>query len=251
MARPPRPLAAATRLAHVGRRAPPSVNAPVAPPLYQTAVYRFDSLDQLGAVLDGSAPGYFYYRYGTPNHSLLEQAVADLEGADAAVAAASGLAALSATLVAVLTAGDQILVDRYIYGGTYTLLTQELPRLGITVTFLDLEAPEAVARAVGPRTRLLLTETLTNPTLRVVDLPRLAAEAHAHGLLLCVDNTFTTPCLVQPRAHGADLVWHSSSKYFGGQSQALGGIVAGPDALLTCIRDTVIHLGVACGPFDA
>jgi cystathionine beta-lyase/cystathionine gamma-synthase len=251
MARAPRQLSVATRLAHVGRRVAPAVNAPLAPPLYQTAVYRFDSLEQLEAVLDGSAPGYFYYRYGTPNHSLLEQAVADLEGAEAAVTASSGLAALSATLVALLTAGDHVLVDRHIYGGTHTLLTRELPRLGIEVTFVDVEPPDAIERAVGPRTRLLLLETLTNPTLRVVDLPRLAAAAHARGLLVCVDNTFTTPCLIRPLAHGADLVWQSSSKYFGGQSQALGGVVAGPQALLARIRDTVIHLGVACGPFDA
>jgi cystathionine beta-lyase/cystathionine gamma-synthase len=251
MADAPRPLALATRLAHVGRAVVPAVNAPVAPPLYQTTAYRFDSLEQLDAVLNGEAPGFFYYRYGTPNHHLLERAVADLEGADAAVSASSGMAALAATLAALLTAGDDVLVDRYIYGGTYTLLTNELTRLGIGVRFLDLDAPDAVERAATDRTRLLLLETLTNPTLRVVDLPRLAAAAHARGLLVCVDNTFTTPCLIQPLAHGADLVWHASSKYFGGQSQAPGGVVAGPEALIARIRDAVIHLGVACGAFDA
>ncbi|HEY7063719.1 MAG TPA: PLP-dependent transferase [Chloroflexota bacterium] len=251
MPQPPRPLALATRLAHVGRAVPPVANAPVAPPLYQSTAGRFASLEQLEAVLAGDESGYFYYRYGTPNHTLLERTVADLEGAPAAVAAASGMAALSATLIALLQTGDHVLVDRHIYGGSYTLLTSELPRLGIEATFLDLDPPGALAAAVRPNTRLLLLETLTNPTLRVTDLPRLAAEAHARGLLVCVDNTFTTPCLIQPLAHGADLVWHSTSKYFGGQSQVLGGIVAGPAELVARIRDTVTHLGVAGGAFDA
>jgi cystathionine beta-lyase/cystathionine gamma-synthase len=251
MARPPRPRALATRLAHVGRAVPPVANAPVAPPLYQSTAGRFASLEQLEAVLAGNEPGYFYYRYGTPNHTLLERTVADLEGAAAAVAAASGMAALSATLFALLTAGDHVLVDRHIYGGTYALVTTELPRLGIAATFVDLDAPDALAAAVQPRTRLLLLETLTNPTLRVTDLPRLAAAAHERGLLVCVDNTFTTPCLIQPLAHGADLVWHSTSKYIGGQSQVLGGVVAGPADLVARIRETVIHLGVAGGAFDA
>jgi cystathionine gamma-synthase len=250
MARPPRPPALATRLAHVGRAAPPVANAPVAPPLYQSTAGRFASLEQLEAILAGSEPGYFYYRYGTPNHTLLERTVADLEGAPAAVAAASGMAALSATLLALLQAGDHVLVDRHIYGGTYSLVTSELPRLGVDIAFIDPAAPDALAVA-RPRTRLLLLETLTNPTLRVTDLPRLAAAAHEGGLLVCVDNTFTTPCLIQPLAHGADLVWHSTSKYFGGQSQVLGGLVAGPEDLIARIRETVIHLGVAGGAFDA
>jgi cystathionine beta-lyase/cystathionine gamma-synthase len=251
MARPPRPRALATRLAHVGRGVPPVANAPVAPPLYQSTAGRFASLEQLEAILAGAEPGYFYYRYGTPNHTLLERIVADLEGAPAAVAAASGMAALSATLFALLQAGDHVLVDRHIYGGTYALVTSELPRLGITATFVDLEVPDALAAAVQPHTRLLLLETLTNPTLRVTDLPRLAAAAHQGGLLVCVDNTFTTPCLIQPLVHGADLVWHSTSKYFGGQSQVLGGVVAGPEDRVARIRETVIHLGVAGGAFDA
>src|SRR4051794_21942429 len=182
MARPERPRALATRLAHVGRAVPPVVNAPVAPPLYQSTAGRFASLEQLEAILAGDEAGYFYYRYGTPNHTLLERTVADLEGAAAAVAAASGMAALSATLLALLESGDHLLVDRHIYGGTYALVTTELPRLGIPCTFVDLEAPDALAAAVQPRTRLLLLETLTNPTLRVTDLPRLAAAAHERGL---------------------------------------------------------------------
>ena len=251
MARPQRPLALATRLAHVSRAAPPVANAPVAPPLYQSTAGRFASLEQLEAVLSGADPGYYYYRYGTPNHTLLERVVADLEGAPAAVAAGSGMAALTATLCALLQAGDQLLVDRHIYGGTYTLVTAELPRLGIATSLVDLDAPGALAAAVQPTTRLLLLETLTNPTLRVTDVPRLAAEAHERGLLVCVDNTFTTPCLIQPLAHGADLVWHSTSKYLGGQSQVLGGIVTGPADLIERIRETVGHLGVAGGAFDA
>lgn len=243
--------AMATRLAHLGRGIVEAANASLAPPLYQTVAYRFEGLDQLEAVLDGREPGFFYYRYGTQNHALLERGVAELEGAEAAVAASSGLAALTATLLALLAPGDQVLVDRYVYGGTYTLLTTEIARWGIEVAFVDLEGPDALAAVVRPRTRLLLLETLTNPTLRVVDIPALAAAAHARGVLVCVDSTFTTPYLVRPLALGADLVWHAMSKYFGGQSQALGGIVAGARSLLDRVRETVTHLGVACAPFDA
>ena len=160
---PPGPLAPATRLAHAARAAVSSVTQPVAPPLYQSVVYRFDSLDQLDAVHEGTTAGFFYYRYGTPNHRQLEQVVADLEGAEDAVAAASGMAAFSASLLALLSAGDHVLVDRQVYGGTYSVLTSELPRFGVEVEFVDLAAPEALARAARPATRLLLLETLTNP----------------------------------------------------------------------------------------
>jgi cystathionine beta-lyase/cystathionine gamma-synthase len=247
---PPRPLAPATRLAHAARAAVSSATQPVAPPLYQSVVYRFDSLDQLDAVLEDTTAGFFYYRYGTPNHHQLEQVVADLEGAEDAVAAASGMAAFSAALLALLSAGDHVLVDRQVYGGTYSVLTSELPRFGVEVEFVDLAAPEALARAARPTTRLLLLETLTNPTLRVTDLPRLCGEAHARDWLVCVDSTFTTPCLIQPLAYGADLVWHAASKYFGGQSQVLGGIVAGSRTLIERVRTSIIHLGVAGGAFD-
>ncbi len=247
---PDRPLAPATRLAHAGRAATPSATQPVAPPLYQSVVYRFDSLEQLDGVYAGTTPGYFYYRYGTPNHHQLEQLVADLEGAEAAVAAASGMAAFSATALGLLASGDHVIADRSLYGGTYTVLTAELPRFGVEVSFVDPDEPGALARAARPRTRLLLLETLTNPTLRVTDLPRLATEAHARGWLVCVDNTFTTPCLIRPLAHGADLVWHAASKYFGGQSQVLGGVVAGSRALIERVRSCVIHLGIAGGAFD-
>jgi cystathionine gamma-synthase len=247
---PPRPLAPATRLAHAAHAAAGSATPPVAPPLYQSVVYRFDSLDQVDGVLAGTTPGYFYYRYGTPNHRLLEQTVADLEGAADAVAAASGMAAFSATLLALLSAGDHVLVDRQVYGGTYTVLTAELPRFGVEIEFVDLAAPDALAHAARPTTRLLLLETLTNPTLHVTDLPRLCAEAHARGWLVCVDSTFTTPCLIQPLSHGADLVWHATSKYFGGQSQVLGGIVTGAGPLIERVRTSIIHFGVAGGAFD-
>src|SRR5262249_18072629 len=251
MASASRPLAPATRLAHVARIPTPSVNQPVAPPLYQSVVYRFDSLDQLEAVYRGDAPGYFYYRYGTPNHTMLERAVADLERAAEGVATSSGLSALAALLLGLLETGDHVLVDRHVYGGSYTLLTTELPRLGLGVTFVNVDTPAAITAAARPRTRLLLLETLTNPTLRVPNLPRLATFAHRRGWQVVVDSTFTTPCLAQPLQLGADLVWHSTSKYFGGQSQALGGIVAGPSALIERVRAAVVHYGTACGPFDA
>ncbi|MBX5492237.1 MAG: aminotransferase class I/II-fold pyridoxal phosphate-dependent enzyme [Chloroflexi bacterium] len=247
---PQQSLAPATRLAHIARRLPAADNRPVAPPLYQSVAYQFASLDQLEAIYAGERPGYFYYRYGGPNHAILETTVAELEGAEAAVATSSGLTALAATLLALLHPGDHLLVDRHSYGGTYTLLTAELARLGFAVEFVDLARPGALESAARPTTRALLLETLTNPLLQVTDLPRLAAAARARGWLVLCDSTFTTPCLIQPLAHGCDLVWHASSKYFGGQGQVLGGIVAGPRALIERVRETVTHLGVAASAFD-
>ncbi|WP_329347814.1 PLP-dependent transferase [Streptomyces sp. NBC_01261] len=240
-----------TRAARAGTHSPPGAALPLVPALHQSTVHAYPDLASLHRVLDDEERGQVYYRFGHYNGQVLEEAVACLEGAAAAVSAASGMAALTGTVLALVEAGGHIVADRNTYGGTHSLLAVDLPRLGITTTFVDAADLDDVERALTPRTGLLLVEALTNPMMRVPDLPALAALAAAAGAKLVVDSTFTTPALIRPLDHGADLVWHSIPKYLGGHSAAMGGIVAGDDGLVARIRQSVVHLGATLGPFDA
>jgi cystathionine gamma-synthase len=247
----PDPVAFSTRAAHAGRGAPPqSVSRPLVPPIYQSSVYAFDRLEDLEALYAG-APGHIYYRQGTPTHAALEAAVAALEGAEAAVAAASGMAIATAAVLALASAGDRIVADRHAYGGTYTLLADELPRLGIDVTLVDATDLPEVERALEPGARALLIEALSNPTLRVADVPALCALGRARGVPVLVDATFASPALLRPVEHGATLAWHSVAKYLGGHSAAMGGVAAGERGLVEAIRAKIIRLGACQGVMDA
>ncbi|MEU3642866.1 aminotransferase class I/II-fold pyridoxal phosphate-dependent enzyme [Lentzea sp. NPDC034063] len=226
-------------------------SGPLVPALHQTTVHSYPDLASLHRVLDGEDGGNAYYRFGHYNGHVLERAVADLEGAAEAVTTASGMAALTATVLALAEAGDHVVADRNAYGGTRSLLETDLPRLGIRTTFVDAADLDEVGRALTPQTRLLLVEALTNPTLRVPDLPALVALAGRTGTTVAVDATFATPALFRPLEHGADLVWHSIPKYLGGHSAAMGGIVAGSTDLISRIRQSVVHLGATQAPFDA
>ena len=243
----------ASRAAHAGR-APTTepLSRPLLPPIHQTTVYAFDSLDDLDAVY-GGAPGGVYYRYGSPTHAALEAAIASLEGAAAAVTAASGMAIVTAAALALAGAGDRVIGDTQAYGGTYTLLTTELPRLGIEATLVDATDLDSVRRALlqAGGARALFVEALSNPTLRVMDVPALCALGRAHGVPVIVDATFASPALIRPVEHGAALSWHSLAKYIGGHSAATGGCAAGERELVGAIREKIIHLGAVQGAMDA
>lgn len=240
-----------TRAVRAGLARDPGIGEPLVQPLYQSTVFTFRSVGALDDVYEQRAAGHVYYRMGTPNTAALEASLADLEGGAAAVAASSGMGVLSALLLGLAGTGDHLIADRHAYGGTFTLLTTELPRLGIEVTIVDVDDLEAVAAAFRPNTRALLLETLTNPTLRVADVPTLVELGHAHGAVVVVDNTFTTPCLIRPLDHGADLVWHSLAKYLGGHSGTMGGIAVGRADLIELVRAKVVHFGASLGAFDA
>ncbi|MFI5273373.1 MAG: trans-sulfuration enzyme family protein [Ktedonobacterales bacterium] len=247
------PTAFSTRAAHAGRGAPPeSRSRPLTPPIYQSSVYTFDRLEDLDMVTP-AAKGYSYYRYGTPTHTALEDAMCTLEGAEAAITAASGLAIITAAILAVAGNGDRLVADRHTYGGTSTLLTAELPRLGIATTLVDATDTGEVRRALaaGPAPKALLIEALTNPTMRVCDVPALCALGREHGVPVFVDATFASPALFRPIAHGATLSWHSVAKYLGGHSAATGGIASGERTLIDAIRVKMIHLGGVLGALDA
>jgi cystathionine beta-lyase/cystathionine gamma-synthase len=246
-----RPRTLATRAAHAAKARPPGVARPLVQPLYQSTVFRFDSAEQIDDVYTGAEDGHVYYRMSTPNSAALEAMVADLEGAEAGVAAASGMGIVSALVLALAKAGDHVIADRHAYGGTFSLLTSDLPRLGIEASLVDVADLDAVRRAIRPTTRALLVETLTNPTLRVNDLPSLVALGREHGVPVLVDNTFSSPILIRPVELGAAVSWHSLAKYLGGHSAAMGGVAVGRLDLIEAARQKVVHFGASLGPFDA
>jgi cystathionine beta-lyase/cystathionine gamma-synthase len=219
---------------------------PFAPPVYRTSVFQFGTAEEYADVLGDRAPGYVYSRIDNPTTDAFAAAVAALEGADAGQPFASGMAAISTTLLTFLSAGDHVVAQSAVYGGTYGLLHGLLPRWGIETTFVD--SVEAAAAAMRPTTRVVWAETLANPTMRVADLPALARIAHGGGALLGVDSTFATPVVCRPLEWGADLVVHSATKYIGGHSDATGGVVVGRPDLLSAVRATRSELGGMLAP---
>ena len=209
---------------HAGHR-PDPVTGARAVPIYFTTSYAFPDTDEAAALFNLESPGHIYSRISNPTVSVLEERVAALEGGVGAVAAASGTAALHLAIASLLSAGDHIVASRNLYGGSYNMMNLTLPRFGITTTFVDPRDPDAFAAAIQPNTKLCYGETLGNPGLEVMDIGMIADVAHAHGLPLMVDSTFSTPYLIRPIEHGADIVMHSATKFLGGHGTALGGVL--------------------------
>ncbi|QXP61186.1 O-acetylhomoserine aminocarboxypropyltransferase/cysteine synthase family protein [Olleya sp. HaHaR_3_96] len=194
-------------------------------PIYQTTSYVFDDSDDAAGRFNLSVPGFIYTRLNNPTNDILEQRIAALEGGIAAVATASGTAAISTTLLTLLKAGDHIVASSSLYGGTYNLLSVTLPRHGITTTFVDPSDPENFGKAAQENTRAIFVESLGNPKLDVLDLEAISKEAKTVKVPLIVDNTVATPYLLNPIAHGANIVIHSLTKYINGNGTSLGGII--------------------------
>jgi O-acetylhomoserine (thiol)-lyase len=211
-------------LAVHGGQSPDPVTGSRAVPIYQTTAYAFQDTEHARRLFALEEPGNIYTRLGNPTVEVLEQRVAALEGGVAAVAFASGHAAVAATILAICHAGDEILTSSSLYGGTYNLFATTLPKYGITARFVDPSDPENFRRAMSPRTRAVFAETIGNPRLDVFDIEAVAAIAHDHGVPLIVDNTFATPVLCRPFVWGADLVIHSATKWLGGHGTAMGGL---------------------------
>lgn len=209
---------------HAGQVPDPTTGAR-AVPIYQTTSYVFRDTDHAAGLFNLERAGHIYTRISNPTVAVLEERVAALEGGVAAVATASGQAALHLAIATLVGAGGHIVAARNLYGGSVNLLRLTLPRFGIETSFVDPRDLDAFAAAIRPNTRLIFGETIGNPGLEVLDVPRLAELAHAHGLPLVVDNTFATPWLFRPIEHGADIVIHSLTKWLGGHGVAIGGIV--------------------------
>jgi cystathionine gamma-synthase len=223
---------------------------PLTPPLYPSAVYTLPDLDALDRILDGQEAGFIYARDAHPNARLLSAHLADLEGAQWALVTSSGMAAISALVLANVEQGQRVLASHRLYGRSTQLFQQELPRFGVSTFFVDISDLGEVWQALQTPTRLFFVETLSNPLLRVADLATLARMAHEAKCLLAVDNTFATPILVRPLAWGADLVMESLTKMIGGHSDVTLGLVCGNIDLRAEISQVSSVWGFSASPFD-
>ena len=223
-------------------------NGPLATPIYQTSTFEVTDNEQQVRATDTDM---FYTRYGNPTHTVVESAIAKLEGADAALLFASGMGAITTSILALLKSGDHVVAQRDIYGGASKFFTQWLPKLGIETTLVDTIEYEQHERAIRPNTRVLYLESPTNPTVRIVDLHKTAALAKKHGLISMIDSTFATPINQRPVEFGIDLIMHSGTKYFGGHSDLISGIVAGRQDLIDRIHQTRTTLGGVMDPHAA
>jgi O-acetylhomoserine (thiol)-lyase len=209
---------------HAGQR-PDAETGARAVPIYASTAFCFDDSEHAASLFNMERAGHVYSRISNPTVAVFEERMAALERGVGAIATASGQAALHLAVVTLMGAGGHIVASRALYGGSHNLLAYTLPRFGIDTTFVNAREPGAIEAAIRPETRLVFGETLGNPGLDVLDTPRVSALAHRHGLPLLVDATFTTPYLLQPFEHGADLVYHSATKFIGGHGVAIGGVV--------------------------
>jgi len=234
---------------HADREVHPS--RAVAPPIHQTAAFSAEDGPAFAAGAVEPRGQGFYTRFGNPNHAQVAAVVAELENTEAALVTASGMAALTTAVLALVSAGDHVIGQKSTYGGTASVLLNLLPRLGVRTTLVDQRDPAAFEKALTPRTRLILVETPSNPLLQITDLRALAGLARAHHVLTLADNTFATPLNQRPADLGIDVVWHSATKYLNGHSDVSAGVLAGPASILDRIWDTSLLTGATLGPIDA
>jgi methionine-gamma-lyase len=243
------PWKPATTAIHAGMHRH-GVNTAVGLPISRTSNFTFSSTQEMKEWAEGKSSAYIYTRYGNPTLTVVEEKLARLEGGEAAVATASGAAAISHTLLAHLGAGDEVIASAQLYGGTFRLMRDILPPLGIRIRHVGSDL-EGIERLVTPLTRVLYVETPTNPTLRLVDLAKAAEFAKRHSLVAIADNTFATPLLQKPLAMGFHATVHSATKYLGGHSDIIAGVAVGSRELIAKVRKMVIYLGGSMDPETA
>ena len=222
--RAPRRTGFDTLTLHAGQAADPATGAR-ATPIYQSASFVFPDTDHAVGLFNIERAGHVYSRLSNPTNAVLEERISALEGGVGAIATASGQAAMHLAIATVCSAGDHIVASRSLYGGSHNLLEYTLPRFGIETTFVDPRSPEAFADAIRANTKLLFSETLGNPGLEVLNIPAVADIGHEAGIALMIDSTFTTPWLCRPFDHGADIVFHSATKFLSGHGIVIGGLV--------------------------
>jgi methionine-gamma-lyase len=253
---PDRPLGFATIAIHGRRRLEKHEPAPavhsVAAPIYQSSTFAFESAEQGARIFEGTEDGYVYTRLGNPTQAILENEMAFLEGGEAALAVGSGMFAAVAAILTLAKAGERVVAADTLYGGTYQLLKQSMPRLGIECDFVDATDPRNLAAAIRPTTRAAFIETPSNPTMKIVDIAACAEICRKAAIPLVVDNTFATPYYQKPLALGAEIVVHSATKYIGGHGDTVAGVLVGGadfmrEARLRVLRD----FGGVISPFNA
>ncbi len=227
---------------------------PSSTPIYQNSTFYFDTIEEAGRVNQGTQKGFVYSRIGNPTVEVFEKKLAALEGAEDAVAFASGMAALSAVFLEVLGPGDEMISSSRIYGGSKGFFEQILKKHGCTVRFFDPDEniQETISSLVNRKTKLIFFETPSNPELSIIDMRIISSLAKKHRLFSVIDNTFATPYLQRPLLHGIDCIVHSATKYIGGHGDAIGGIVAGSPEFIARLRKTILLcMGGCISPFNA
>jgi methionine-gamma-lyase len=241
----------ATLAVHAGEAPCPSTGA-LDTPIYQSTTFVSANADEMAAVYGEEKPGFMYTRYGNPTIRALEQKLAALEGGEAALATASGMAAVSSAILGYIQTGDHVVAAQSIYGASYNFLNKKLPRMGASATFVDSPRVEAFEKALRPNTRLIYFETPSNPVLEVIDIAAVAALSRSRGIPTIVDNTFASPALQRPLALGVTVVVHSATKYLCGHGDAMGGAIIGPsDHISLLLHEILRDFGGVISPFNA
>ena len=220
-------------------------------PLYMTSSFVFEDAEQGRALFADEIPGNLYTRFSNPNNNELIEKMCLLEGTEDGVAVASGMSAVFTSIAGLLRTGDHILASRSIFGSSHQILTQLLPRWGITSSYADIDKPEEWEALIQPNTKMIFIETPSNPALDIIDLEWLGAMANKHKVLLNVDNCFATPYLQQPVKFGAHIITHSATKFIDGQGRAIGGVILASKEIMKDIRFFARHSGPAMSPFNA
>jgi methionine-gamma-lyase len=237
---------------HAGQE-PDGLHGSLATPIYQTSTFCFDTVEEGSAKFSGEIPGYCYSRGGNPTTVALEQKIALLEGGEACIATAAGMGAVGGVLLGLLSSGDHVICGECVYGCTDMVLRQTLQRFGVELTYADTTNLDAVKAAVQENTKLIYFESLTNPTMELTDIAAISEFAHANGILVAVDNTFTPPPEIFPLKEGADIVLHSCTKYINGHGDVIAGAIVGPEKLITPIRTGITSkiCGTTPSPFNS
>jgi cystathionine gamma-synthase/methionine-gamma-lyase len=237
---------------HAGEGTYPSDAVATSTPVFMTSSFHYASTDELERVLGNETPGFVYTRYGNPTTRAFETAVARLEGTEDAIALSSGMAAIYAALALCVSAGDTVVASRDIYGASYSVLRDHFRKLGVDAVFVDVTDLDVLSRTVGEhRPAAILAETISNPLLRVADIPAIVEIAATVGARVLVDNTFATPLLVNPVRLGADMAIHSSTKYIAGHGDVTGGVIAASSDTVAALREQAKMLGSTPSPMDA
>ncbi len=232
---PQPPKSFATRAIHHGY-SPADNEGSLVPPVYLTSTFAFENVEAGAEMFEGERPGHVYSRISNPTNDLLEKRIAVLEGAEAGLALASGMGAVSAVLWTLLAPGDEIIVDTTLYGCTFSFLHHGLEKFGITVTHIDMTDPANLKKAISASTKVVYFETPANPNMRLVDIEAVSVISHSLGAQVVVDNTYATPYLTRPIEFGADVVLHSATKYLGGHGDVVAGLVVGKADMIQQIR---------------
>ncbi len=241
-----------TRSVHAGKGFDVGSAMPTAAPIHVATAYSYESTEELDAVFADNSVGYVYSRYGNPTVRAFEHAIAAVEKTEEAIAYGSGMAAIHAAIVSVTASGAHVLASQDLYGATHALLRSMATRNGIETTFVDILDLDMVRRrAVETKPAVIIAETISNPLIRVTDIPAIAAIADEVGAVSIIDNTFASPVIVQPATLGADLVVHSTTKFIGGHGDTTGGVIATSGKHASTLREQAKLLGALASPFDA